>query len=249
MKNFVLECCVDSIESSLAAAQGGATRLELCADLPLGGTTPGISLFRQLRRHCSLPVHVLLRPRFGDFCYSDYELDILADDVALFASEGAAAAVIGVLNPDATLNLPAMERLIRAAGVAKITLHRAFDLCRDPMEALEQAIQLGVHTILTSGQQASAPAGAALLCQLHQAAGGRIEIMAGAGVSAANIAQLHAAAGLSAYHMTGKRILPSPMVFRREGVPMGLPGMSEFDLWRTDPAQVAAVRRFLEQDG
>lgn len=247
MKHFTLECCVDSVESALAAAEGGATRLELCADLPLGGTTPGISLFRQLRRYCSLPVHVLLRPRFGDFCYTDYELDILAADVALFSGEGAAAVVIGVLRPDGTLNLEAMSHLIAAAGGANITLHRAFDLCRNPMEAMEQAIQLGVHTILTSGQQAGALAGASLLAQLHRAAAGRIEVMAGSGVSAANIAELHAAAGLSAYHMTGKQTLPSPMAFRREGVPMGLPGMSEFDLWRTDAAQVAAVCRFLQQ--
>lgn len=247
MKYFTLECCVDSVESALAASQGGATRLELCADLPLGGTTPGISLFRRVRRHCALPIHVLLRPRFGDFCYTEHEMGILEDDAALFAEEGADAVVIGGLCPDGGLDTEAMARLMSAAKGCNVTLHRAFDLCRDPFETLEQAVELGVRTVLTSGQQASALEGAALLSRLKQAAAGRVEIMAGAGVSPYNIAALHKAAGLTAYHMSGKQSLPSPMIYRKEGVPMGLPGMSEYDLWRTDSHQVAAVRQFLRQ--
>lgn len=243
---FTLECCVDSVESALAAEQGGATRLELCADLPLGGTTPGISLFRAVRAHCALPVNVLLRPRFGDFCYSRYEREILAADAALFAEAGANAIVIGTLRPDGELNTEAMTEIIAAAPGVAVTLHRAFDVCRDPFAALEQAVELGVSTILTSGQAATAIKGAALIAALHKRAAGRLEILVGSGVNSRVIAALVAAAPTGAYHLSGKRSYNSPMLYRKEGVPMGLPLMSEFELWRTDPAEIAAVRRVLE---
>ncbi|MEG1687241.1 MAG: copper homeostasis protein CutC [Angelakisella sp.] len=247
MKNYTLECCVDSVESALAAEEGGATRLELCADLQLGGTTPGINLFRQVRRYCALPVNVLLRPRFGDFCYSSHELDIMTDDATMFAAEGANAVVIGVLRPDGTLNTAAMEQLIAAANNIRITLHRAFDVCADPFATLEMAAQLGVSSILTSGQQATALLGAALLATLHQQAGGRLEILAGSGINSRTIAPLAGVALTRAYHMSGKRTVESAMVYRKEGVPMGLPLLSEFELWRTDAAEVAAVRGVLER--
>lgn len=246
MKNYTLECCVDSVESALAAAEGGATRLELCADLPLGGTTPGISLFRAVKRYCGLPVNVLLRPRFGDFCYSGYELDMMAEDVAMFASEGANAVVIGVLQPDGTLDTAAMTRLVAAAGGIQITLHRAFDLCKNPQETLEQAVVMGVSTILTSGQQATALAGAPLLGQLVLQAENRLQILVGSGVSSKVIGQLIAATHASAYHLSGKMVVDSAMTHRPAGVPMGLPMMSEYDIWRTSAKEIAAVREVLE---
>jgi len=126
------------------------------------------------------------------------------------------------------------------------TLHRAFDVCCDPFAALEAAKQLGLATILTSGQATSAPQGASQLHQLVQAAGNDIEILVGAGVGPANLPDLAAQTGARAFHLSGKKVLDSRMIFRREGVPMGLPGFSEFDIWQTDEATIREVRTILD---
>lgn len=246
MTSYTLECCVDSTESAIAAQEGGAGRLELCAALQLGGITPDINLYRQISRFCSLPVNPLIRPRFGDFCYTRHERDIILRDVCMFAKEGVNGVVIGALTPDGRLDLPFMAELVEAADGCAVTLHRAFDLCVDPLQALEQAVELGISTILTSGQQGSAVLGAELLGELHKAAQGRIAIMAGSGVNSRNIAGLVAATGCSAYHLSAKTVLQSPMTFRREGLAMGLPLMSEYELWRTDSTEVAAVNQILQ---
>lgn len=246
MKNFTLECCVDSVESAIAAQKGGATRLELCADLPLGGTTPSPALLRQLRRYCDLPVNVLIRPRFGDFCYSSYELELMAEDAGYFAGEGANAIVIGMLTPQGELDMPAMKRVIAAAPGAAVTLHRAFDMCADPFATLELAVELGVSTILTSGQRQTAAQGAALLQGLVKAAGERLDILVGSGVSSRLMPELIAATGACCYHLSGKAVVESAMVYRNSNVTMGLPVMSEYHIWRTDWREIAAVREILE---
>lgn len=246
MNGFTLECCVDSVESALAAREGGATRLELCSGLQLGGLTPSLSLFRCVRQCCDLPVNVLIRPRFGDFLYSPHELAVIEEDATLFASEGANAVVIGFLNPDGSLDCGAMARAISAANGASVTLHRAFDLCADPFATLEQAVTLGVDTILTSGCAANAPLGAQLLAELNNRAAGRVEVLAGGGVNSGVVAELATVTGCHAYHLSGKMTLPSGMVYRKSGVPMGLPLLSEYELWRTDSGEIAKVRAVLE---
>ncbi len=155
MQKYLLECCVDSVESAIAAQKGGADRLELCGNLIIGGTTPSVELYRAVRKNTDIPIHVLLRPRFGDFLYTAYELEILYEEVKLFSSEGADGLVIGCLKPDGELDIEAMKRMIELGKGRKITLHRAFDVCNNPLKALEQAIELGVDTILTSGQENS----------------------------------------------------------------------------------------------
>ena len=235
-----LEVCVDSTASTLAAKRGGADRLELCADLIIGGTTPSPALLRQVKAETGLPVRALIRPRFGDFCYDRYELAQMAECAAELVAAGADGIVTGVLTPAGALDTDALHPIYAAARQAAekthrtvdCTLHRAFDVCCDPFAALEAAKQLGLATILTSGQAASAPQGAALLRQLVEAAGQEVEILVGAGVSAANIPALAAQTGARAFHLSGKQVLDSRMTFRREGVPMGLPGFSEFEIWR-----------------
>ena len=160
MNDYILEVCVDSAESALAAAKGGASRLELCQNLVIGGTTPGSKLFEVIRRQTTIPIHALIRPRFGDFCYTPYELEEIREEVAMYRELGAEGVVVGVLKEDGTMNMAAMEQLMEAADGMSVTLHRAFDVCRDPKEALEQAVSLGMNTILTSGQQNSAVKGA-----------------------------------------------------------------------------------------
>ena len=242
----VLEVCVDSVESAQLAARGGAMRLELCADLIIGGTSPDEDLFRMVRERVDPPIRVLLRPRFGDFLYSDEEYELLQRQVRRFRALGADGVVIGILRPDGTLDEARMAKLIELADGIDVTLHRAFDVCRDPFEALETARKLGVDTILTSGQQASCVDGAALLRELVTAAKGRPQILIGAGVNAQVIRMLQPQTGADAFHLSAKRTLDSRRVFRRAGVPMGLPGISEFTRWQCDENAVREAREALD---
>ena len=243
---YTLEVCVDSTASALAAKRGGADRLELCADLVIGGTTPSLALLRQVKTETGLPVRALLRPRFGDFCYDRYELAQMEQSAAELVEAGADGIVTGVLTPDGVLDVDALRPIYAAARRAAAaagrpvacTLHRAFDVCRDPFAALA--------TILTSGQAASAPQGAELLRQLVETAGSDVEILVGAGVSAGNLPALAAQTGARAFHLSGKQVLDSRMTFRREGVPMGLPGFSEFELWQTSETNIRAARKALD---
>ena len=243
----VLEVCVDSVESALAAARGGATRLELCANLILGGTTPSPALFDAVQAATGLPVHVLIRPRFGDFLYTEWEYRIMCQEVEEFARRGANAVVIGALRPDGSLDLEKLSGLIAAAKGLRVTLHRAFDVCRHPMEALEQAAGLGVDTVLTSGQQADAWAGRALIGQLLAA--GRAEILIGGGVNAAVIRDFRRLwPEAEAFHLSGKQVLESGMTYRNPAVSMGLPGISEYQLWRTGESAVRLAAAALWED-
>ena len=224
---YTLEVCVDSVASALAAKRGGADRLELCADLIIGGTTPSLALVRQVK----------------------------AETAAALVQAGADGIVTGVLTPEGELDADALRPIYAAARAAAkaagrpvvCTLHRAFDVCKDPFAALEAAKALNLGTILTSGQAASAPAGASLLRRLVEAAGPDLEILVGAGVTPANLPALAAETGAHAFHMSGKQVLDSRMAFRREGVPMGLPGFSEFEVWQTSEETIRAARRVLNE--
>ena len=245
---IVLECCVDSVESALAAVKGGADRLEICSGLPMGGLSPSPCLFQKIKEVCgSVKLHVLLRPRVGDFCYSDYEFQILLEEVRLFKKLGAHGVVIGILKPDGELDVERMKLLVDEAQGMSVTLHRAFDMCSMTRVALEEAVQLGVQTILTSGQRNSALEGADLLELLVEQAGGRITIMPGAGVSAAVLPQLLERTGAKAYHMSGKKTVPGRMVYRQPSVSMGSARMDEYEISLTDEEQVRAARTILNQ--
>lgn len=247
MRDYILEACVDSVESALAAAQGGATRLELCSNLIIGGTTPSPWLFKEIRKHSDIRIHALIRPRFGDFCYTDSEFSIIKQAVADFRELGAEGVVIGILKPDGTLNMEQMKELMDAAGDMSVTLHRAFDVCTDPYQALEQAIELGIDTILTSGQKNVCTEGAELLRELVEKSGDRITIQVGSGVSAEVIRQMYPLTHARAYHMSGKVTLDSVMEYRKEGVNMGLPTLSEFEVWRTDEDKIREAKMVLEE--
>lgn len=278
MNDYILEVCVDSVESALAAKAGGATRLELCANLIIGGTTPGYALFRQVQQETGLPIRVLIRPRFGDFLYTEYEYQQMCADIRYFANAGADGVVIGSLQADGNLNEAQMRGMIEATGgKCGITLHRAFDVCADPIACYEKAAYLGIDTILSSGQEADARTGSGLLRKLvqmsekncyasseakHSEASstfgdtatkrladtgrpftGGPTILVGAGVKADNITEIAGITGARAFHMSGKKILSSGMRYRNEHVHMGLDGISEFELYRTDEEE---IRRAVE---
>ena len=248
MPRYMLECCVDSVESAIAAAEGGADRMELCAALVIGGISPSLALFEQVKENCNVPVRVLLRPRFGDFLYTEHEFEILKRETELFGRAGAEGIVIGCLKEDGSLHMPQMRALMEAAGGMKVTLHRAFDMCADPMEAYEQAEELGIDTILTSGQEENCLKGIELLKRLdcmREEKGGP-KLMAGAGVTPEVIRQFLAQTNITCYHMSAKKIVDSGMRFRKEGVPIGLPAMDEYSIFRTDREVVAEAKRILK---
>lgn len=246
-KTYTLECCVDSTESALAAKEGGADRLELCANLVIGGTTPTLALFEQIRSQTDIRIHSLIRPRFGDFLYTENEADIICREIRAFRRAGAEGVVIGSLRPDGSLHLEQMKRFMDCADGMSVTLHRAFDMCREPFAALEQAKQLGISTILTSGQAPSCLAGIDRMKELVHAAGNDLTILAGAGINADAVRTLLSQTGLTAFHMSGKEIRNSGMRYRNPAVSMGLPGMSEYDIWQTDPENIRRVRVLLDE--
>lgn len=247
MKDYILECCVDSVESALEAKRGGADRIELCSALVIGGLSPSKALFEKIKSEVGIRTHVLLRPRFGDFCYTDYEHEIIKEEIRMFREAGADGVVIGNLKPDGTLNMEQMRELVEEAKGMSITLHRAFDMCKDPMQTLEQVKELGINTILTSGQKNNCIDGTDLLAQLVAKAEGKTDILIGGGVDASVIKELHEKTGSKCYHMSGKITLDSEMKYRKEDVSMGVASMSEYQIWRTSAERVRAAQRVLEE--
>ena len=246
-KKYLLECATDSVESALAAAAGGADRLELCANLIIGGTTPTMALFDEVRSLSQIPLYILIRPRFGDFLYTDYEANVICREIEMFQKAGAEGVVIGSLNKDGSLNAEHMKRFIDSAKDMSVTLHRAFDMCADPFETLKQAKELGVNTILTSGQAPSSLEGIDLYEKLIEKANGEISILAGGGIKASTIEKLLKQTSLTAFHMSGKIVVESGMEFRNPAVSMGLPGISEYNIWLTDENNVREARGVLDE--
>lgn len=238
----MLEVCVDSVESAVAAEEGGADRLELCSSLVIGGVSPTVALCEAVRRRVALPMRAMVRPRFGDFLYTDAEKETMLAEASAWRALGVEGVVSGALLPDGRLDSSFLKELVAASSGMRLTLHRAFDVCADPFEALEEAIVLGFDTILTSGQKSSCRLGAALIGELRRRAAGRIEILVGAGVDADAIRELRPVTGCRSFHMSGKVTLESGMKFRREGVPMGIPGMDEYSVWRTDAGRIRAAQ-------
>lgn len=246
MNNYVLECCVDSVSSAIAAEAGGADRLELCANLIIGGTTPPLSLFWAVKKAVSIPVHVLLRPRFGDFCYDEFEKEMILSDVIQFEQEGADGIVIGALLPNGTLDKDFLAELLAHSGFMHRTLHRAFDMSRDAAEALHTAIDLGFQTILTSGLCNTALEGADTLKLLSEKAEkSGITIMAGSGIQADTIQTLAASTSIHAFHMSGKTKSDSAMTYRNPSVNMGIPGFSEYTVYQTNPEEIKKAKDVL----
>lgn len=243
-KTYVLEVCVDSVESALNAERGGADRLELCADLIVGGVTPSLALFERVREKVNIPIHVLLRPRFGDFLYSGEELEILVRQASLYRDAGADALVIGCLTKEGRLDMEANERIIEAVKTTPVNLHRAFDMCRDLDEALDDAKKLRITSILTSGGCSSALEGLDTLNHLKRNSG-KIDIMAGAGVNPESLRYMKEHSCLTAFHMSGKSVLQSQMEYRNPKVSMGLPSLSEYEIWQTDEKTIRKAKNLL----
>ena len=244
----MLEVCVDSLTSARTAIAGGADRLELCSALIAGGLTPYAHLLEQIRSESDIPVRCLLRPRAGDFLYEPEEIDMMARQMPVLKAAGAAGFVIGCLTRDGDLDEDAMKKLIDAADGAGLTLHRCIDVSRDPFETYRTVGRLGIDTVLTSGAASNCVLGLPTigrLLDLRDEIDGP-EVLIGTGVKAEVIRNIRAWYPFArAFHASCKADVESAMLFRREGVPMGLPGLDEWHIPTTSREAVAAARAAL----
>lgn len=225
---YTFEVCANSAESCIAAQEGGAQRVELCAGMPEGGTTPSYGEIRMARRYTDLRLHVIIRPRGGDFLYSPLELEIMEEDICRAREAGADGVVFGCLTAEGAIDRKAMERLMQAAEGLSVTFHRAFDYVAHPKAALEELIELGVDRLLTSGQQPTALQGAELLRELVLQADDRIVVMPGCGVHEQNIRELALRTGAREFHFSAREPLKSLMQVRNPALFMGGKGQDEY---------------------
>ena len=248
--NGLLEVCVDSLASARAAVRGGADRLELCSALAIGGLTPYPELLQQIRKESDIPVRCLMRPRAGDFLYTPEEIEQMALQIRILKKLGADGFVIGCLTAHGDLDADAMKPLIEAADGAGLTLHRCIDVSQNPVQTYLDASKLGMDTVLTSGAAGNCIAGKEIigkLLQLRDQQKGS-EVLIGAGVKASVIEAFRKEfPGSRAFHMSGKTEIESGMVFRRDGVPMGIPGFDEWHLQQTSEEAVRIARIALDK--
>jgi copper homeostasis protein len=240
--NRIIEICANSAQSCVEAEAGGAKRVELCAAIAEGGTTPSYGEIKTARALApAIDLNVIIRPRGGDFLYTPAEIQAMRCDIEMAKELGVHGVVFGCLTKEGDVDVRLLNRLAAAAQPLSVTFHRAFDVCRDPFVALEQIIDAGCDRILTSGQQPDAVKGIPLIAELVRRAGARLIIMPGSGVRESNIARIEAETGAKEFHTSARTVLHSRMVYRAENVPMGGAGVtSEFDTLQTDRAKVAA---------
>ena len=244
---MICELVVYNAESAMKAQEGGADRIELCDNPADGGTTPSIGIVEVIRQNVTMDVYVMIRPRGGDFCYSSYEFHAMKRDIYHFQKASVDGFVFGILNPDGTLDKKRCKELIDKAKPLKCTCHRAFDMTRDPFQALEDCIEVGFERILTAGQRPKAREGLDLIKQLVEKAGNRIKIMPGSGVNEQTVKEIVSRTGVSEIHFSATTERESPMSFRNEKISaMGEQGSSEFLLRTVDPGRVREIRALAE---
>nr|WP_276529587.1 copper homeostasis protein CutC [Lelliottia aquatilis] len=241
-----MEICCYSMECAVTAQQNGADRVELCAAPKEGGLTPSYGVLKSVRKSVTIPVHPIIRPRGGDFCYSAGEFDAMLEDVATVRELGFPGLVIGLLDEDGNVDMPRMRQIMAAAKGMAVTFHRAFDMCKDPVQAFENLAELGVARILTSGQQSSAEKGLQLIMELKAYSGVPI-IMAGAGVRASNL-ETFLNAGVEELHSSAGKWTPSPMRYRNTGLSMSTDAEAdEYSRYGVDGESVAVMKSMIEQ--
>ncbi len=242
MSNTLIEVCVTSVQSAINAEKGGALRVELVDNLIEGGTTPSPGTIALARKRISIGLFVMIRPRGGDFCYTDLEFEIMKEDVKAARTLGADGVVAGILLTDGNIDVERMGILKELAGEIGFTCHRAFDMTVNKYKALEDLIGIGVDRILTSGGKNKAPDGKHLIREIIGIADGRIKIMPGSGVNEKSIADLKKYTGAKEFHVTGRSLYPGIMEYRNPEVSMGdNVTVPEYDLWITDPEKIKKI--------
>jgi copper homeostasis protein len=245
---MTIEIVVYNIESALKAQEGGADRIELCDNPGEGGTTPSFGTIESVRQNVNLDVFVMIRPRGGDFHYSNYEFHCMRRDIDQCQKLSADGVVFGILNEEGTLDKKRCKELIDRARPMKVTCHRAFDMTRDPLEALEDCIEVGFDRILTSGHQTVASKGTALIAELVKKANGRIAIMPGSGVNEEAVEKIVRETHVNEIHFSATAFRESAMQYRNPAIAgMGSEEGSEFKYRTVDPERVRAMRKLAEQ--
>jgi len=239
---YEIEICAANIQSALAAQEGGADRIELVDNLYEGGTTPSYGTIELVMEMLSIGIMVMIRPRGSDFHYSDHEYEIMKKDIRFCREVGVRGVVFGILHSDGTIDAERTRELTELARPLEVTFHRAFDVTRDPFEALEKIINCGVDRILTAGQQNTVPEGIGLLPQLVEKAGDRIRIMPGSGIHEDNIRFIRDETGAREFHLTARMMLESEMKFRKEQIFMGgLPQIPEYQIQVSDAERIRKI--------
>jgi copper homeostasis protein len=243
---YKLEICVDNVDSALDADNAGADRVELCDNLSEGGTTPGYGKIISARNNLKISLNVIIRPRGGDFLYTDLEYDIMRREIDICGVCGVDGIVLGILKPDGTIDIERTARLIEIAHPMTATFHRAFDMCADPVRGLEDVIDTGATRLLTSGQKNKAGEGSELICQLVKQADNRIIIMPGSGINESNILQIAKVTGAEEFHLSGRKVIDSRMIYRKQGISMGgFKGIPEFSRMVTDTEKIKRIINIL----
>ncbi len=240
---LILEVCASSLQSAINAQQAGTHRIELCESLQQGGTTPSYGLLANVRKHLTIKINVLIRPRSGDFLYSDLEYQIIQDDIKMAKKLDADGVVCGILLPNGDVDVERTKHLVELAKPMSFTFHRAFDFTNDPFKALEDVISTGADCLLTSGQQPTAIQGLHLIWDLIKTAKNRIIIMPGSGVNADNIEYL-AETGATEFHMSGTAPIESGMVFRKWGMSLGN-AETDYKILESNIEKIKAVLTFI----
>jgi copper homeostasis protein len=242
--SLLIEACVESVESAAAAEMGGAARLELCADLLEGGTTPSAGMIGVVRERVAIGIYVLIRPRGGDFCYSDVEFDVMERDIATARRLGADGVVLGLLHPEGTVDEPRTLLLVEAARPLSVTFHRAFDVTRDAAASLEALIRIGVDRVLTSGRAKTALKGIPTIAGLVRQSAGRIVVLAGGGIDEGNARQIVTETGAGEIHLTAAVPREGRIRYRNDSVSFRKPlPPDEYVRSVTDAERVRRIAR------
>lgn len=240
-----LELCIDSLQSALVADEAKADRIELCSHLDSGGLSPSYGLLSLVKERVSLPIHILIRPRAGDFCYDDSEFEVMQREVELAKKMEIAGVVIGILEPDGKIDIDRMRVLVELAKPMSITFHRAFDFCSDPYKALQEIIDLGCDRLLTSGQKRTAMEGANLIKELHQRAEGRLIVMPGSGINSQNAMELIKMTGVREIHASASKAQAPKMIYQKEGLALNYGGAEEL-IREADRREIEKLRSIVK---
>lgn len=243
-----LEVCIDNLESLHYAQQGGATRIELCSSLALGGLTPSTGFMQLAARQAHIPVYAMIRPRQGDFLFSGGDIEIMLADIHAAHQAGLQGIVIGALTEQSLIDSTTVTSLIKQAKGLGVTFHRAIDQCVDPFAALDTIMTCGCERVLTSGLQATAPEGTAMIKKMVNYCGDRLSIMAGAGVTPDNVQTLVAETGIKEVHLSGKTTRPSKILNHTSSAHMGNAIFDDFQIPVTSIDTIKSVKHMLRRE-
>jgi copper homeostasis protein len=239
---IIVEACVNSVTSAIEAEKGGAHRVELCDNLYEGGTTPSAAAIQVTVQNIGIDLHVIIRPRGGDFLYSDFEFEVMKRDISFCKENGVKGVVLGILHENGSVDIERTSELVNAAAPMSVTFHRAFDMVNDPLQAIEDIISTGCHRILTSGLSNKAWDGRYMISNLVRAAHGRIIIMAGSGINNENAEMLVIFTGVKEIHTSARSTYPSKMKYHQKNIFMGgLTEIPEYLISQTDSRKINLI--------